>query len=125
MDYGWEYLSVAVQHGLNYVVLDDKISLGNYSNDSFYSQAEVKVTGKKPGSWTIRNGQSVTYGVTKIRDCPNPETAKAFPVFLLSPEKGLKILKDLGQPPFIPAREFSEEMREKIPAALTSVIEVR
>ncbi len=51
LDYAWEYLSVAVQHGLNYVKLPDRINLGNYKQDDFYKQATVKVTGKKPGTW--------------------------------------------------------------------------
>ena len=47
MDYAWEYLSVAVQHGLKYITLDDHINLGNYKYDAFYHQATVEVTGKK------------------------------------------------------------------------------
>ncbi len=125
LDYGWEYLSVAVQHGLKYVILDDRINLGNYSNDDFYRQAEVKVAGKNPGSWEVKKGQSVTYGVTMIKNCPHPEAAQAFLAFMLSPDNGLKILRDLGQPPFIPARVSSEEMKNKIPAVLASEIEVR
>jgi molybdate/tungstate transport system substrate-binding protein len=39
MDYAWEYLSVAVQHGLKYVVLPDEINLGNYRFDDFYAQS--------------------------------------------------------------------------------------
>ncbi len=46
MDYAWEYLSVAVQHDLKYIKLDDHINLGNYKYDTFYKQAKVKVTGK-------------------------------------------------------------------------------
>ena len=49
MDYAWEYLSVAIQHELKYLTLDDHINLGNYQFDDFYKQAQVKVTGKKPG----------------------------------------------------------------------------
>jgi molybdate/tungstate transport system substrate-binding protein len=37
MDYAWEYLSVAVQHELKYVRLDDHINLGNYKYDKFYA----------------------------------------------------------------------------------------
>jgi molybdate/tungstate transport system substrate-binding protein len=123
LDYGWEYRSVAVQHGLKYVSLDDKINLGNYRDDDFYSQAEVRVTGKEPGTWKVIKGQSVTYGVTMIKNSANPEAAKAFLAFLLSPENGLKILQDLGQPPFIPARVVNEEMRQKLPASLASLVE--
>lgn len=88
MDYAWEYLSVAIQHGLNYVKLDDHINLGNYKYDDFYKQAQVKVTGKKPNTWITKEGQSCTYGITMIKDAPNPEAAKAFLSFLLSPEHG-------------------------------------
>ncbi|MGD8369803.1 MAG: tungstate ABC transporter substrate-binding protein WtpA, partial [Desulfobacterales bacterium] len=56
MDYAWEYLSVAVQHDLKYLQLDDHINLGNYQFDDFYAQAKVKVSGKKPGEWITRTG---------------------------------------------------------------------
>ena len=104
---------------------EDKINLGSYINDTFYSQAEVKVTGKKPGTWKVKKGQSVTYGVTMVKNSPNSEAAQAFLSFLLSPDNGLKILQDLGQPPFVPARVSSEEMRKLLPVPLASVVEVR
>lgn len=125
MDYAWEYLSVAVQHGLKYVKLDDHINLGNYKYDDFYKQAEVKVTGKKPGTWKTMKGKSCTYGITMIQSCPNPEAAEAFLNFLLSPEGGLKILKDMGQPPFIPARVTTEEIKTNLPASLQDLVEVK
>ena len=67
MDYAWEYLSVAVQHELKYLKLPEEINLGNYKHDAYYKQAEVKVTGKKPGTWITRAGKSCTYGVTLIK----------------------------------------------------------
>ncbi len=125
MDYAWEYLSVAVQHELKYVVLPDKINLGNYKNDDFYKQAKVKVTGKKPGTWITRTGKSCTYGITIVKDAPNPEAAVAFLDFLMDPDGGLKILKEMGQPPFIPCRVPTEEMKAQLPSLLQKWVEVR
>ncbi|QBH12157.1 hypothetical protein DO021_03155 [Desulfobacter hydrogenophilus] len=39
-----------------------------------------------------------------IKKAPNPEAAKAFLAFLLSLKNGLKTLKEMDPPPFIPAR---------------------
>ncbi len=71
MDYAWEYLSVAVQHGLKYVVLPDQINLGNYKYDKFYEKAVVKIAGNKPGTFLDMKGGSVTYGVTMVKDAQN------------------------------------------------------
>lgn len=125
MDYAWEYLSVAVQHGLKYVVLPDQINLGNYKYDSFYSQAVVKVTGKKPGEFMDMKGGSVTYGVTLIKDAPNKEAAIAFLEYLLDPQGGLRILKEQGQPPFVPCRVPSEKMRKELPVSLQKLVVVK
>jgi molybdate/tungstate transport system substrate-binding protein len=125
MDYGWEYLSVAVQKGLKYVVLDDHINLGNYKFDDYYAQAKVKVTGKKPGTWMTRTGQSCTYGITLIKDAPHREGAIKFLAYLLSPQGGLKVLKDMGQPPFVPCRVPDATTKNKLPQALSDLVEVR
>ena len=125
MDYAWEYLSVAVQHGLKYIKLPAKINLGDYRNDDFYKQASVKVTGKKPGQWITRTGKSCTYGITMLREAPNPEAAEAFMIYLMNPEGGLKILQEMGQPPFIPGRVSTEEMKSKLPAGLKKLVEIR
>ncbi len=125
MDYAWEYLSVAIQHDLKYITLNDHINLGNYKYDAFYKQAKVEVTGKKPGTFTTKTGKSCTYGITMIKNAPNPEAAEAFLAFLLSPDSGLKTLKDMGQPPFIPARVPAEEMAKKLPSAISGLVEVK
>ena len=125
MDYAWEYMSVAIQHDLNYVKLDDHINLGNYKYDDFYRQAQVKVTGKKPNTWITKKGKSCTYGITMIKNAPNPEVAHTFLRFLLSPEHGLKTLKEMGQPPFIPCRLPSQEMADKLPSKIKSLVEVK
>lgn len=125
MDYAWEYLSVAVQHELKYIKLPPEINLGDYRRDDFYAQAEVKVTGKKPGTWMTRTGKSCTYGVTLIKDAPNREAAVAFLDYLLDPEGGLKVLESMGQPPFIPARVPTQEMMKALPDALKNRVEVK
>lgn len=125
MDYAWEYLSVAVQHELKYLMLPEKINLGNYQHDAYYSQAQVKVTGNKPGTWITRTGNSCTYGITMITDAPNPEAALAFLEFVLDPDGGLKILNEMGQPPFIPCRVPTAEMRALLPASLQKWVEVK
>ncbi len=125
MDYAWEYLSVAVQHKLRYIALPDDINLGNYKYDDFYAQSAVKVTGKKPGTFMDIKGGSCTYGVTMIKDAPNEEAAVAFLEYLMDPKGGLKILEDMGQPPFIPCRVPTAEMKTSLPAKLQSKVEVK
>ena len=124
MDYAWEYLSVAVQHGLKYIVLPDEINLGNYKYDDTYARAVVKVTGKKPGTFMDIKGQSCTYGVTLVKNAPNREAAIAFLMYMLDPAGGLQVLKDMGQPPFIPCRVPSKEALAKIPKELQALVVV-
>ena len=125
MDYAWEYLSVAVQHDLKYIKLDDHINLGNYMYDTFYKQAQVKVTGKKPGTWITRTGASCTYGVTLINDAPNRDGAIIFLEYLLSPQGGLQVLKEMGQPPFVPCRVPDQTAWQHLPVPLQPLVEVR
>ncbi len=125
MDYAWEYLSVAIQHKLKYLTLNDHINLGNYQYDGFYKQAKVKVTGKKPNTWITKSGKSCTYGITQVKNCPNPEAAEAFLAFLLSPDKGLNTLKEMGQPPFIPCRVKDDAAKGALPQSLVPLVEVK
>jgi molybdate/tungstate transport system substrate-binding protein len=125
MDYAWEYRSVAVQHNLKFIEMPDEINLGNYRFDSEYAQATVDVSGKKPGTTMTMTGKSITYGMTLLNDAPNREAAIAFLAFMLDSSGGLKILEALGQPPFIPARVASEEMRAALPEQLQSLVTVK
>jgi len=85
----------------------------------------VKVTGKKPGTWMTRTGKSCTYGITMVKDGPNPEAAEAFLGYLMDPNGGLKVLKDMGQPPFIPCRVPTEKEKSQLPTALQRLVEVK
>jgi len=124
MDYAWEYRSVAVQHELQFLELDDHINLGNYAFDDFYRRAQVKVTGKKPGTWITRTGKSCTYGITMVKDSPNPKGAEQFMSYLLDPEGGMKVLESMGQPPFIPCRVASEAELQSLPSSLQKLATV-
>jgi molybdate/tungstate transport system substrate-binding protein len=125
MDYAWEYRSVAVQHNLKFIEMPDEINLGNYKFDQDYAQATVKVSGKKPGTTMTMRGKSITYGITLLKDAPNREAAVAFLTFMLDSSGGLKILQEMGQPPFIPARVSSAEMKAVLPEQLQSLVTVK
>ncbi|WP_136810363.1 tungstate ABC transporter substrate-binding protein WtpA [Desulfosediminicola flagellatus] len=125
LDYGWEYLSVAVQHKLNYLELSDEVNLGNYAYDTLYSTAKVTVTGKKPGTFIDKKGKSITYGVTMLKHAPNKEAAEAFLQFMLSGDNGLKVLDEMGQPAFNPARVPTEMMQRQLPEKLAKLVEVK
>ena len=125
MDFAWEYRSVAVQHKLKYIELPDEINLGNYKFDDNYSKAVVKVTGKKPGTMMEMKGGSITYGITLINNAPNKEAAIAFLKYLLDKNGGLKILDDQGQPPFVPSRVPTEDMKKMLPEQIQDSVEVK
>ena len=103
----------------------DPINPGNYQFDAFYKQAQVNVTGKKPGGWITRTGQSVTYGITLVKDAPNPDGATRFLEYMLSADGGLNVLKDMGQPLFIPCRVTSQAIQDALPGNLPRLVEVR
>jgi len=123
MDYAWEYLSVAVQHGLKFVTLDNHLNLSDYKLTPFYKNARVKVTGKKPGTFIERVGKSITYGITMIDKAQNKEAAEAFLAYMFDPEGGLKVLKEMGQPPFVPVRTTTDGMG-KLPTSLKKFVEI-
>ena len=118
LDYAWEYLSVAIQHKLKYIELPVEINLGNEKYNHIYEQAVVKVLGRRPGTWIEKRGRACTYGVTVLKNARNKEAALRFMVYLLTPEKGLKILSSLGQPPIIPCKISTPDMADKVPHAL-------
>ena len=123
MDYAWEYRSVAVQHELKFIELPDQINLGSYKYDNFYKNAVVKVTGKKPGTFLNKTGKSCTYGITLLKNAPNTNAATAFLKYMLDPQGGLRILKEMGQPPFIPCRVSNDKMKNRLPKPLQNLVE--
>lgn len=125
LDFGWEYLSVAVQHKLRYVKLPEEINLGDYRLDDVYKRAKVEVNGDKSGKTITRIGSSCTYGLTIPRNAPNPDLAVAFLRYMMNPQGGLKILQESGQPPFVPCWVPTKEMKEILPAPLRDLVQVK
>ena len=118
MDYAWEYRSVAVQHRLKFLTLPQELNLSNYELESIYKQAQVAVSGKKPGEEMVLKGKSITYGVTLLDRAPHREAAITFLSYMLDSEGGLKILEEMGQPPIAPAKVADQKAFLLLPSAL-------
>lgn len=98
LDYAFEYLSVAVQHGLRYVELPESIDLSGeeHADVEMYSHMRMLLRG---GNLTAT---PIHYGVTVPRNAAHPELAAAFIKYMID-EEGRKIFKKMGQPPMHPA----------------------
>ncbi len=123
LDYAFEYLSVAVQHELDYVVLPAEVNLGDPDLAEFYATASTEIAGSEPGSTRTVTGAPIAYGVTILRDAPNNEAAEALAEFLLSPDGGLSVLDEMGQPSFIPVRISPKTVFSEIPSGITALTE--
>ncbi len=113
LDYAFEYSSVAAQHKLNFVSLPPEIDLSNEKFIDYYAEAEVKVSGKKPGEFLTKKGKPIVYGVTIPKNFPRQEIAIAWIDFLLSPE-GRAIMEANGQPPITPATNDKSKLPDRL-----------
>ena len=102
IDYIFLYRSVAIQHNLKYLSLPDEINLKNMGFAAQYAAATTEINGKEPGKKETVKGEPMVYGVTILRDAPNKPAAIAFLQFLLTKEKGMKIMEKNGQPSVLP-----------------------
>lgn len=102
LDYLFLYRSVAIQHNLQYIVLPDEINLKNMGLSAQYATATTEINGKEPGQKETMKGEPMVYSVTMLRDAPNKPAAIAFLQFLLSRDKGMKIMEKDGQSSVIP-----------------------
>ncbi len=103
IDYLFIYRSVCEQHKMPYVLLPDKINLKSVQYKTFYNQAEVNISGKKPGDFILMRGKPMVYGITIPKSAPNRDLAIRFLAFVVGP-KGQKIMQENGQPPISPPR---------------------
>lgn len=111
IDYMFNYRSVALQHGFNYLPLPDSVNLSDPALESWYSSVSVKIRGAQPGSFIQKAGSAMVYGITIPEQAPNPTLAAKFIDFLIHPDKGRPILEASGQTAIQPS--FSEKCVEK------------
>jgi molybdate/tungstate transport system substrate-binding protein len=104
LDYAFEYRSVAVQHDLNYIDLDDYINLSKIDAElagveEFYATASIEIlTAPEPPQWADQYGAAIVYGVTIPVHAENEELAAEFIALLLS-DTGKQIIEiENGQP---------------------------
>jgi molybdate/tungstate transport system substrate-binding protein len=120
IDYIFLYRSVAEQHRLRYLILPDQINLKNAALAALYNTVSLELSGKKPGETLTQKGEPMVYGITVPKSAPNPEAAIAFVKFLLTADKGMKLIEELGQPSAIPSEcnSFDKLPQELKPFAM-------
>ncbi len=118
MDYAWEYRSVAVQHGLDFVELPDEINLSQVEHAEFYAEASVDIAGNEPNTTMTIEGKPIVYGVTIPDVALSPDMAREFVKFLLGPE-GQAIMEQQGQPPIVPPMA---DDKDALPADLEALV---
>lgn len=104
LDYAFEYRSVAAQHSLNFIELDDAINLGslgmiggtNITYEEFYQEASVEIE-NEPGVYETEKGEPIVYGITILKNARNKDLAAEFVALLLSQE-GQDAMEASGQP---------------------------
>ena len=102
IDYTFEYKSVVMQQGLNYLELPPEISLGDGKFAANYKTVRVQLDFRRFKSVTPEfEGLPIVYGMTIANNSTRKETAVKFIQFVLGPE-GQRIFNDAHHPPLIP-----------------------
>jgi len=120
LDYAYEYRSVAVQHGLNFIGLDEHINLSKTSAElpgveEFYGTASIEI--KKEDTYEAQYGAAIVYGVTIPVNAENEELAAEFIELLLS-ATGKQVMEvENGQPMLDPPLcDHAENLPESLQA---------
>lgn len=119
LDYIFIYKSVALQHHLKFVTLSDSVNLSSPKLKDWYAMAKVDIAGNKPGEVVSLEGSPMIYGITILKDAPNPRLAKAFLDFFLNSDQGMKIIEAEGQGNILPS---PSAFYDKIPKRLKKYV---
>lgn len=112
LDYAFEYLSVAVQHNLNYIEFSESIDLSSEQQERIEVYSKMKAVTLKENL----TAKSIHYGVTVPKNAPNPELAEQFVKYMID-EFGQSVFTEMKQPPITPA--VANEL-DKVPVILRS-----
>jgi molybdate/tungstate transport system substrate-binding protein len=102
LDYAFAYKASAFQNHARFISLPENINLASREFADFYTQAQVKIKGSKPGETITLNGEPILFALTIPRAFSNQELAASWVDFLLS-DKGVVIMEGMGMNPFKPA----------------------
>ena len=97
IDYAFEYRSVAVQRGFEFVELPDGINLTSMDYENTYKRVRERLASGK-----VITAKPIVYGITIPKNAPNENAAIEF-ITLLITEYGREIFENCGQPPIVPA----------------------
>ena len=118
LDYGFQYESVAIQHGLEFLELPPQIDLSSSEYSDEYKKVTVVLDYRRFATVTPEfQGQPIIYGITIPRNTPHPEEAIKFLQFLFSPA-GHEILQNANQPMMSPTVDNADNL----PAELRTLI---
>lgn len=101
-DYMFQYRSVAIQHGFEYLELPDEINLSSPGLTERYGAVSYMIPGDVPGVRTEVRGDYISYSGTVLDRAPQRELALRFFEFMLS-DDGAGIFRKCGQDPLVPA----------------------
>lgn len=101
IDYAFVYRAHAADLRLPFVPLPKEINLGDPALLAQYAKAQILVPDFRGKNETIP-GRNIAFGITRMKDAPNPEGAADFIKFVLSPQ-GREILKRSEFRPIDPA----------------------
>ena len=126
LDYAFEYSSVAAQNGIDYIKLNDAINLSQagmigdsgISYADFYSRASVDIQ-TAPDEYSPVVGQAVVYGITIMKNAPEPDLAAQFVEFLLS-QTGKQVFEVENGQPFISPPKCDNP--DNLPSSLRSLV---
>ena len=112
---------------IRYVNLPDEINLSDPTKDSWYAQhASIVIPGLgtrgNAGMVTIP-ATSVAWGITILKNAPNPESAVKFLQLLLSPD-GTAVLKKNGPAPISPPVVRADDFQH-LPDSLRALVKER
>lgn len=119
IDYMFIYSSVAKQHKLNFIELPDEINLSNPAFTEFYAIASIELSGKSKDDRIIQKGEPMIYGISILKNAPNGDLAEKFLTFLLTSEKGMKILEQNGQKTIV---DSNSKYMEKFPSEIKKLL---